>query len=286
MISIIVPFYNAENTLERLLDSILKQSFSDFELIVVDDASTDSSLRIAQSYPCKTIHLDRNHGPAYCRNIGAKHAKGDILVFIDSDCQAHPDWLKHINDYSYDNRIVALMGRLILMPSTYIGESISALGFPAGGTIGFEKIWKVDADGFTSSLSSCNCAVKKHVFNYIGGFDESFPYAGGEDSFFAYTLIENGYRIKYIPHMIVYHEARSSLRSFMKWHFKRGISSYIFSMKIRNKSDYFRLRLWSTKNIFKAFKHDHKFPMILCLLSISFMVQFIGFTVARYNRDL
>ncbi len=143
MISIIVPFYNAENTLERLLDSILKQSFSDFELIVVDDASTDSSLRIAQSYPCKTIHLDRNHGPAYCRNIGAKHAKGDILVFIDSDCQAHPDWLKHINDYSYDNRIVALMGRLILMPSTYIGESISALGFPAGGTIGFEKIWKL-----------------------------------------------------------------------------------------------------------------------------------------------
>jgi glycosyltransferase involved in cell wall biosynthesis len=286
MLSIIVPVYNAEKTLNRLLDSIWNQSFKDFELILVDDASTDNSVRIAQSYPCELICLNQNHGPAYCRNIGARHASGEVLLFTDSDCQVSEDWLKNIHGIRFENKTAAIMGKLVLLPSGYLGDSISALGFPAGGAIGFEKIWRVDADGFTNSLSSCNCAVKKEVFEIIGGFDETFPYAGGEDSFLAYTLKREGYRIKYLPDIIVYHEARDSLRGFMKWQLKRGMSSFIFSKKVAHKSDFISLRIWSSKNIISHYWSDKKFPMILFLLTVSLLLQFIGFIAAKHDKDI
>ena len=106
------------------------------------------------------------------------------------------------------------MGKIVLLPSNFLGDSISALGFPAGGSIGFDKIWKVDAKGFTDSLSTCNCAIRKDAFEKIGGFDESFPFPGGEDSLLAYNLRNLNYRIKYCTNIVVYHAARDSFRGF------------------------------------------------------------------------
>jgi glycosyltransferase involved in cell wall biosynthesis len=195
-ISVIIPAYNAAKTILTTLNSLANQSFKNFEIIVVDDCSQDNTPHIIQSFPYKLIRLSKNHGPAYCRNAGAGVATGEILAFTDSDCRVAPDWLQNIYERFTQNDIAAIMGRLVLMPSTLMGDSISAIGFPAGGSIGFEKIWKVDQKGFTDSLSSCNCAVRKDIFDKIGGFDESFPYPGGEDSLFAYTLIIFYCRIK------------------------------------------------------------------------------------------
>lgn len=282
--SVIVPAYNAEATLPTLLDSLSNQSFKDFEVIVVDDCSQDSTFRIAQSYHFNVIQLSENHGPAYCRNMGAKSARGDIFVFTDSDCRANRNWLKNIQRHFSQNDTEAIMGRLVILPSTFLGDSISALGFPAGGAIGFDKIWKVDRDGFTTSLSSCNCAIRKDVFWNIGGFDESFPYAGGEDSLMALRLTTLNYRIRYVPDVLAYHEARGSLGDFLKWQFRRGISSYIFSTKVANKKDFVSLRLWSTRNIMRRYCTDKKFPLILFLLGTGFLVQCIGFLFANYKR--
>ncbi len=93
MFSVIVAAYNAEATLEALLHSLSNQTHRDYEVIVVDDCSTDKTPHIAQSYRCNLIQLSENHGPAYCRNRGAKKARGEILVFTDSDCRADPLWL-------------------------------------------------------------------------------------------------------------------------------------------------------------------------------------------------
>ncbi len=286
MFSVIVAAYNAEATLEALLHSLSNQTHRDYEIIVVDDCSTDKTPHIAQSYRCNLIQLPENHGPAYCRNRGAQNAHGEILVFTDSDCQPAPIWLENIQKHFSRNDTDAIMGRLALMPSTLLGESISALGFPAGGSIGFDKIWKVDKAGFTDSLSSCNCAIKKDVFYKIGMFDESFPYPGGEDSLLAYNLRRSNYRIKYCPDLLVYHEARDSLVDFLKWQLRRGMSSYIFSKKISGKKDFISLRMWSTRNIIKYHYTDKKFPLVLLLLFTSFFAQFFGFLFAKYNKDL
>lgn len=283
--SVIVPAYNAETTLPILLDSLLDQRFKDFEVIIVDDCSKDGTPRIAQLYHCNLIQLSEKHGPAYCRNMGAKNARGEVFVFTDSDCRVDPDWLDNIQIHFSQNDIDIIMGRLVIQPSTFLGDAISALGFPAGGALGFDKIWKVDKKGFTDSLSSCNCAVKKDVFWEVGGFDESFPYPGGEDSFFAYNLRRLNYKIKYCPDALAYHEARDSLADFVKWQFRRGISSFIFSTKVSNKKVFLSLRLWSTGNIIRCYFNDKKFPLILFLLGTSFLIQLIGFLFARYNSD-
>jgi len=284
-ISVIIPVYNAETTLPILLDSMVKQTTENVEVIVVDDCSTDNTPKIAEPYNCKLIRLTENRGPAYCRNIGAKNANGNILVFTDSDCRVSPGWTKKIQDHFSDIDTAAIMGKLIMLPSTFIGNAISGLGFPAGGSIGFEKIWKVDNKGFTSSLSSCNCAIRQDIFHKIGGFDETFPFPGGEDSFLAYCLKKSNHKIKYCPDAAVYHEARNSIGDFIKWQFKRGISSFLFSKKVSDKADFISLRMWSTTNILKHFYKDMKLPLILFLLALSFSTQLIGFLFAKHMKD-
>lgn len=282
-LSVIVPAFNAETTLPALLKSLLNQTYRDFEIIVIDDASQDWTSQIARSYKCKFISLSENQGPAICRNIGAQNANGKILVFTDSDCRADRYWLENINKFFSQSDTEAIMGRVVLMPSTLLGDSISALGFPAGGTIGFERIWRVDQNGFADSLSSCNCAIRRDIFDKIGGFDASFPYPGGEDSLLAYSLRRMNYRIKFYPSALVYHDARDSLTGFLKWQFRRGISSYIFSTKVSNKGKFSSLRVWSTGNIIRHYWMDKKFPLIFMLLILSFFVQFFGYLYGKYK---
>lgn len=283
--SVIVPAYNAQKSLPRLLDSLICQSYKDFEVVIIDDCSKDSTSKVVQSFPYRLIKLAENHGPAYCRNLGSKNAHGEILVFTDSDCRVDRHWLNNIEKHFSQNDIDAIMGRLVIIPSTLLGDSISALGFPAGGSLGFEKIWRVNKDGFTDSLSSCNCAIKRDIFLNVGGFDETFPFPGGEDSLLAYSLRKSNYRIKYCQDIIAYHEARDSFRDFIEWQFKRGVSSYIYAKKIFNKKDYFSLRLWSTKNIIRKNISGKKLPLILFLLATSFFVQMLGFILAKHNRN-
>ncbi len=284
--SVIVPAYNAQSTLPALLDSLARQGYrEDFEVIVVDDCSTDSTTEICRRFGCGLACCAKNKGPARCRNLGAAQAAGEFLVFTDSDCTVSADWLQSFDRALGPGDCEVIMGKLVLLPSTLMGDGISALGFPAGGSLGFEKMWRVTEDGYTSSLSSCNFAIRRDIFLKLGGFDESFPYAGGEDSFLAHRLLEAGYRIKYRPEIVAFHPARKSFFDFLRWQFQRGVSSMIFAEKVPRKSKYVSLRLWSTKNVIKYNLHDRRFPLILLLLATSFAVQTAGFLFAKYFRN-
>ena len=101
-ISIIVPVYNAEKFIHRCVDSILSQTFSDFELILVDDGSPDGSGAICDVYAEKdsrvrVIHK-QNGGPSSARNVGMHAATGNFLMFCDSDDYVSPDWCKRLHD--------------------------------------------------------------------------------------------------------------------------------------------------------------------------------------------
>ncbi len=284
-LSVIIPAYNAQKELPALLDSLANQRCKDLEVIVVDDCSQDKTCQIAASYECISVRLDRNRGPATCRNIGAKRATGDVLAFTDSDCTVEGNWSKRIQEHFLKNDIDAVMGRIVLTASTYLGDSISALGFPAGGAIGFDKIWKVDPNGFTKTLSTCNCAIRKNAFEKSGRFDESFPFPGGEDSLLAYNLGRYNCRIRYCPDVVVYHGPRNSFSEFVRWQFRRGVSSFIFSTKVAEKGHFVSLRIWSTKNVLKTYWRDKKFPLIAVLLVTSLLVQLTGFFVGAQNRS-
>jgi len=276
-ISVVIPAYNDSRKLERLLVSLKKQTFKDFEIIVVDDASADNTYDVAKKYANKVIRNNRNQGPAITRNIGIKNSDSSIIAFTDSDCEASLNWLENILNHFSDKKISALMGRIFVPKSTFLGDAISALGFPAGGHIGFEKIWHVTKDGFTDHLSSCNMALRKELFKKNGLFDEKFTFPGAEDTEFSHRLAKNGIKIKYCPSAVIMHEPRAELSSFVKWQVTRGRSNYQFKKKIGRVDGFIKLRIWSSKNIIKAYIFDMKIILILPLLLLSFILQQYGY---------
>jgi len=94
--SIIIPMYNTEKYIDKCLSSVFSQTFKDYEVVVVNDGSTDRSLSIAQTYKC-TIINQNNMGLSVSRNNGVKKAKGDYIIFLDSDDYIEKDLLKEIN---------------------------------------------------------------------------------------------------------------------------------------------------------------------------------------------
>ncbi len=94
-VSAIIPFYNEEKTLDQCLESLTKQTFKDLEIVMIDDGSSDRSLEIIQKYP--VVLLKQSHkGPGEARNLGAKEAKGEILVFVDADMVFDPDFIEKL----------------------------------------------------------------------------------------------------------------------------------------------------------------------------------------------
>ena len=109
--SIIVPVYNAEKTITKCIDSIISQTINDFELILIDDGSSDRSLAICKEFEKKDtrihVYSQDNKGPSAARNNGLKHASGNWCVFVDSD-----DWLKenHLEEFSKEDTDISWIG--------------------------------------------------------------------------------------------------------------------------------------------------------------------------------
>src|SRR3989344_1360477 len=95
-ISIIIPTYNDKDNLEKCLSAILNSSYKPYEVIVIDDASTDNSNEVVDKFGYKYIRLEKNSGQATARNAGVKIAKGDILFFIDSDVGIRKDTIAKV----------------------------------------------------------------------------------------------------------------------------------------------------------------------------------------------
>lgn len=105
-LSIIIPVYQTRNTLNRCVDSILTQDFRDWQMILVDDASTDGSAKICENYAKKEgriqhVRLKRNSGLSVARNAGLAKAKGDYIMFVDSDDYLAPDTLKELMEQTF-----------------------------------------------------------------------------------------------------------------------------------------------------------------------------------------
>ena len=107
MISIIVPVYNAELYLDRCINSVLNQTYKEFELILIDDGSTDSSLSICYDYASKDSRIvvlsKKNEGAGLARNEGLKIAKGDYIGFVDSDDYISPDMYREMYRKAIEN---------------------------------------------------------------------------------------------------------------------------------------------------------------------------------------
>ena len=212
-ISIIIPLYNAEKTLEKCLTAVFNSTFQNFEVLVVDDASTDSSIKIAESFPCKIFKLPYNQGPSVARNFGAKNAKGRVLLFIDSDIVIQRDTLSlfvdSLKSYSAVFGIYTQKpgtdGLLTLYQNFYAHKSIR------------------DTKEHTCMFYSYCAAIKKHIFLKVGGFDETWRRPTVEDVQLGLRLCEKGYRIYLNKNIQVVHHANFNIKRFIKNYFYKSL---------------------------------------------------------------
>ncbi|MEK7665030.1 MAG: glycosyltransferase [Patescibacteria group bacterium] len=170
MFSIIIPALNEEKYLPLLLESIKKQEFFDFEIIVADAGSKDKTREIAKRYNCKIVEGGL---PAKGRNNGAREAKGDILFFIDADAILQADFLNNaLKEFKERNLDFA---SFCLIPSPYSKNSLFLLNI-------LYNYWIIVLEKILAR-GSIGILIKKELFEKIGGFNESMEL--GEDHYLA-----------------------------------------------------------------------------------------------------
>ncbi|QIO32472.1 glycosyltransferase [Bradyrhizobium sp. 1(2017)] len=219
MISVIIPHLNQPHALEACLRSLDTQTLGRdaFEIIVVDNGSATPPVDVVADHPGVRLQYEPRSGPGPARNAGVAAAMGDILAFIDADCRAHPDWLSSVLKWF----------------------SLSPAGTVLGGDV---RIWRpenaeLDAIAAYESVFAYRFKlyIERHGYSGTGNmavlrrdFDRVGPFAGinvAEDMEWGQRALRAGLRFRYIPEMIVFHPARSSLQElYAKW--DRHIAHY------------------------------------------------------------
>ncbi|MBN1591770.1 MAG: glycosyltransferase [Candidatus Coatesbacteria bacterium] len=217
-LSVVIPVYNAHETLGKTLAAAFASDYPDFEVIVVDDCSTDQSREIAGQFPARLIRQPRNSGVASARNKGAEEAKGEIIVFIDSDIVLAPDSLRKFADAFLSDPEIQVVG----------GVMASALADKRWGVtfIGLKSVHILDARHKGKAQYESCCfpsyagAVTKGAFEEVGGFDTSLAGIGGEDYDLGLRLSKH-HRIVYFTDIKVGHLYLPLFRKLKQW-FKRS----------------------------------------------------------------
>jgi len=275
------------NKLSRLLSSIKPQLDSTkhkIEILLLHESNKELS---APDLPVKVkyINIKEKQGFSYNRNRGISNAKHSIIIFIDDDCWVQDNWLNSLlMPFENDPNILATTSGTHIPRSNFLGDCISALGFPGGGSIGFSKMWKVSKNGFTNHLTVGNCALRKSLFKIVGLFDESMK-SGAEDAEFSFRMEKVKIPIKYVKKAYAFHEARTTLKEFIKWQLRRGRANYQFKQKVGPIEKFIKLRLWSTRNIFKKNLTNPALPIIFLLLGLSFILQQYGFILEKKHFE-
>lgn len=211
LFSIIIANYNKADNIPALLSSIYDNyPYDDFELLFMDDASTDLSVTEANRFPVRVYALEKHSGPAALRNIGAKISKGKYLLFIDSDVILPPSTLINFRNLSLTQKFAAVSGLEVLPPviDNWIGNFRTLQIQDNWGECRIKQA-AVEAWGTTFG------AIKRDLFLNIGGFNESYKGADVEDHELA-AKIEEGQTILFSPQLAYRHSYPGAFELMIK----------------------------------------------------------------------
>jgi len=216
-VSIIILNYNGSKFIKDCLSSVFKNDYADFEVILVDNASKDESLEIAERLfgkdsRFKIIKNDENLGFAEGNNVGARHARGDILVFLNEDTEADPNWLKElIKVLISDPKVGAAQCKLLMAHERHkiesVGHYVDYCGIESWAST---KVFNEDDRGQYDRIreifyaKGAAMAVRHHVFFEAGGFDPAY-FIDHEEIDLCWRIRLLGYKILFVPKSIVYH---------------------------------------------------------------------------------
>jgi glycosyltransferase involved in cell wall biosynthesis len=215
-VSVIIPAYNAGETIAACVESVLAQQTRErFEVIVVDDGSTDGTAAIATGYPGMRVLLQPNEGASAARNHGAREALGWMLLFIDADCAATPGWLD------------ALAGALRAGADGAKGTLLTDQPEPVARFTQVEYEERYDRMRTRSRIDFIDmgsAAYRRDVMLELGegGFDTGFPGASVEDQEFSFRLARLGCDLRFVPEAAVYHRNPTTLKAYARRKFNIG----------------------------------------------------------------
>lgn len=248
--SLIIPLYNRPQEIKELLETLCLQTYSNFEVLVIEDGSVDAAQEIVASFADRLeVHyfFKPNEGQGFTRNYGFERAKGDFFIIFDSDCLIPSHYLQTVKD------VVAQ-------------QQLDAFGGPDREHESFTPVQKAISYAMTSLLTtggirgkknhvgvfhprSFNMGLSRKVYEKIGGFVITRM---GEDLEYSMRMIKAGFKTALIPDAYVYHKRRTSFRQFFK-------QLHFFG----------RARI----NIYRFYKEElklvHCFPMAFCLFCVA-----------------
>jgi len=231
--SIIIPVHNGEKTITHCLQSIHQSDDKNFEVIVVDDGSTDNSCKIAQAFPGKIIKLKKNFGVAIARNKGVKAAKNEILLFLDADVILKKDSLNIISDSFLNNpQIAAVQG---------IYDKKTKAQNPATLYKHYYHYYKFSRipTRFLSSTSAFCLAIKRKIFWEVNGFDSNFPpHSAAEDVDLGMRLKKLNYPILLNKNLKVAHLKLYTLKGLLKTEFIKVVSNVKLMLRFGSLKNY------------------------------------------------
>lgn len=279
-VSVLIPTLGRD-TLYALVNSLLKQKTSfDYEIVLLpqrplfEDRIRNKKIRFKYEKEGK--------GFAYYRNALVKLAKGNILVWIDDDeLPMNANWLEKIaKPILQGGERVTTAGVKIELGEGYTTDSISLLGFPGGGAVGFEVMWFVDDKGYTRHLCSGNFAIDRKILTRLGNFTLRLK-SGSEDVDLAEKIAKQNIKIKYEKEATVYHVSRKGYFNFVKWNFLRGKSAAQYLRQKKSDSKKVGGRLSSSIRILARVLKTEYFFGVLFMMVTQYFWQTMGYLVGR-----
>jgi mycofactocin system glycosyltransferase len=220
-VSVIIPVRDRPDDIAACLQSLGKLDYPNdkLEFIVVDDASTDQTPDVISHFAVRLIRLKQPKQASYCRNLAARHARGDLLAFIDSDCLAGSGWLRELVPAFKDGRLGGLGGIVDSYFNKKDLDRYEKVKSSLSVSSWFKRSQRSDPFFY---LPACNLLVRRHLFLKLGGFNEELVV--GEDVDLCWRIRKLGYQIEYQPEGRVYHKHRNKLFSFCRRRFDYGTS--------------------------------------------------------------
>jgi len=212
--SIIIPVYNRSQEVDELLESLTKQTFQDFEVLIIEDGSTEKCDMVLEQYGTELsiqYFFKQNSGQGFSRNYGFERAKGTWFLVFDSDCLIPENYLQIVDDHLRVNELDAFGGPDKAAESFTPVQKAISYSMTSFLTTGGIRGGKTKVGSFHPR--SFNMGIKREVFEKTGGYKITRK---GEDIEFSIRIGENGFRVGLIAEAFVYHKRRTNFIQFFK----------------------------------------------------------------------
>ena len=208
-ISLYIPVYNGESTIESVLKSVIKLNPGPDEIIVVNDGSSDKTKNILEKYinQIKIINNSSNMGLGYSRNRGVSESKNEDIASLDADVEVNSNWLKDLFEIKEKFGSAISGGKL---REKYKDRSIYDHWRHVHATQ--NSFGEKDIENLGKPLAGSNTLLSKSAWKKVGGYDNQYK-TNGEDATFCQKLLSSNYKISYSAKAISYHLRTDNLRS-------------------------------------------------------------------------